>query len=83
VVEHDDEEVEEEEMETESEDDDSYQPSDESVEEGKFISLYLPFPPPYPNLTHFCGSFFEHLRETFLELVFMEHTLNPFSWIVP
>jgi hypothetical protein len=44
VVGHDDEEVEEEEMETESENGDS--PSDESGEEGKFISLYLPCPPP-------------------------------------
>jgi hypothetical protein len=46
VVEHDDEEVEEEEMETESDNGDSYEPSDESGEEGKFISLYLPCPPP-------------------------------------
>jgi hypothetical protein len=82
VVEHDDEEVEEVEeegMETESDNGDSYQPSDESGDEGKFISFYLPFPPPYPNLTHFCGSFLEHLRESFLELVFVERTLNPFS----
>jgi hypothetical protein len=46
VVEHDDEEVEEEEMETESDNGDLYQPSDESGEEGKFISFYLPSPPP-------------------------------------
>jgi hypothetical protein len=46
VVEHDDEEVEEEEMETELDNGDSYQPSDESSEEGKFISLYIPPPPP-------------------------------------
>jgi hypothetical protein len=83
VVEHDDEEVEEEEMETGSDNGDLYQPSDESGEEGKFISFYLPFPPPWPNLTYFCVSFLEHLRESFLELVFVERTLNPFSWIVP
>jgi hypothetical protein len=46
VVEYDDEEVEEEDMETESDNGDSYQPSDESGEEGNFISFYLPFPPP-------------------------------------
>jgi hypothetical protein len=45
VVERDDEEVEEEEMETESDSGDLYQPSDESGEEGKFISFYLPCPP--------------------------------------
>jgi hypothetical protein len=83
VVEHDDEEVEEEEMETESDNSDSYQPSEESGEEGKFISLYLPFPPPELNLTHLCGSFLELLHELFLELVFVERTLNPYSWIIP
>jgi hypothetical protein len=41
------------------------------------------FPPPLPKLTRFCGSFLEHLHESFLELVFVERTLNPFSWIVP
>jgi hypothetical protein len=45
VVEHDAEEVEEEEMETESDYGHLYQPSDESGEEGKFISFYLPSPP--------------------------------------
>jgi hypothetical protein len=44
VVEHDDEDVEEK-METESDNGDSYQPSDESGEEGQCISLYLPSPP--------------------------------------
>jgi hypothetical protein len=47
VVIHDDEEVEveeEEEMDTESDNGDSYQPSDKSGEEGKFISFYLPPP---------------------------------------
>jgi hypothetical protein len=47
VVEHDDEEVEEEEIETESENVDSYQPSDESGEEGNCISFYLT--PPHPS----------------------------------
>jgi hypothetical protein len=46
VVENDDEEVGEKEMETESDNGDSHQPSKKSGEEGKFISLYLPFPPP-------------------------------------
>jgi hypothetical protein len=46
VVEHDDEEVEEEDMETQLDNGDSYQPSDESGEEGKSISFYLPCPPP-------------------------------------
>jgi hypothetical protein len=42
VVEHDEEEVEKEDMETQPDNGDSYQPSDESGEEGKFISFYLP-----------------------------------------
>jgi hypothetical protein len=46
VMEHDDEEVEEEEMKTESDNGDSYQPSDKRGDEGKFISFYLPCPPP-------------------------------------
>jgi hypothetical protein len=48
VVDHDDEEVEEDEMETELENGYLYQPSDESGEEGKFISFYLPLPRPSP-----------------------------------
>jgi hypothetical protein len=45
VVEHDDEEVEEEDTETESDNGDLHQPSNESGEEGKCISFYLPSPP--------------------------------------
>jgi hypothetical protein len=46
VVEHDEEEVEKEDMETQSDNGDSYHSSDKSGEEGKFISFYLPCPPP-------------------------------------
>jgi hypothetical protein len=57
------------------------------------VSLYHSIDPPLPyhNLTHFLGSFFEHLRESFLQLVsgmylepfFVDRSLNLCYWNIP